>query len=148
MNHERTLALIKPDAPGIDVDGSIIYRIPLIVKMYMDSGLTIEQWIAFHFTRELAREFYQEHQHRPWFRELTNFMASSPCHALVLRGENAMERVRNTNGATDPRQADPASIRGVFRGYFDPSLKAANFVHGSDSLDSARREVRLIFGDV
>jgi nucleoside-diphosphate kinase len=132
---EKTLVLIKPDAVQRRLAGEILSR-------FERRGLDIRAAKLLTVDRPLAEEHYAEHREKPFFGELVEFITSAPTLALVLEGEAAISVVRTTMGATNPTQADPGSIRG------DLALAMPdNLVHGSDSPESARRELALWFGD-
>jgi nucleoside-diphosphate kinase len=132
---ERTLVLIKPDAMRRGLAGEILSR-------FERRGLTIEDAKLLQVERDLAEEHYAEHREKPFFGELVEFITSAPTLALVLTGEEAIATVRTTMGATNPADATPGSVRG------DLALSMPdNLVHGSDSPDSARREIALWFPD-
>jgi nucleoside-diphosphate kinase len=132
---EKTLVLIKPDAMQRRLAGEILSR-------FERRGLDIREAKLLTVDRGLAVEHYAEHREQPFFGELVEFITSAPTLALVLEGEAAISVVRTTMGATNPTQADPGSIRG------DLALAMPdNLVHGSDSPESARRELALWFGD-
>ncbi|MCC6221867.1 MAG: nucleoside-diphosphate kinase [Thermoleophilia bacterium] len=130
---ERTLVLIKPDAVRRRLTGRILDR-------FEQRGLTIRAAKLVQVGRDLAERHYAEHVEKPFFGELVEFITSSPTLALVLEGEGAIATVRATMGATDPATAAPGTIRG------DLALSMPdNLVHGSDSPESAAREVALWF---
>jgi nucleoside-diphosphate kinase len=132
---ERTLVLIKPDAVQRGLVGEIVTRFEL-------RGLEVKAAKLVHVGDELAQEHYAEHREKPFFGELVEFITSAPTLALVLEGESAIDVVRTTMGATDPTKAAPGTIRG------DLALAMPNnLVHGSDSAESARREIALWFPD-
>ncbi|MGH3035721.1 MAG: nucleoside-diphosphate kinase [Gaiellaceae bacterium] len=132
---ERTLVLIKPDAMQRRLAGEILGR-------FEQRGLTVRAAKLVQVDRELAGRHYDEHPEKPFFGELVEFITSSPTLALVLEGESAVAVVRTTMGATDPVNAAPGTIRG------DLALAMPdNLVHGSDSLESAEREIALWFPD-
>jgi nucleoside-diphosphate kinase len=132
---ERTLVLIKPDAVGRKLAGEILAR-------FERRGLELRAAKLVTVDRELAEEHYAEHKEKPFFVELVQFITSAPTLALVLEGESAISVVRTTMGATNPPDAAPGTIRG------DLALAMPdNLVHGSDSAESARREIGLWFGD-
>jgi nucleoside-diphosphate kinase len=132
---EKTLVLIKPDAMQRRLAGEILSR-------FERRGLDIRAAKLLTVHRALAEEHYAEHREKPFFGELVEFITSAPTLALVLEGEAAISVVRTTMGATNPTHADPGSIRG------DLALAMPdNLVHGSDSPESARRELALWFGD-
>jgi nucleoside-diphosphate kinase len=132
---ERTLVLIKPDAMQRGLAGEILSR-------FEQRGLEVKAAKLVHVDRGLAERHYAEHREKPFFGELTDFITSAPTLVLVLEGEAAVGVVRTTIGATDPTNADPGTIRG------DLALAMPNnLVHGSDSAESAEREIALWFPD-
>ena len=133
MAAERTLVLIKPDAVRRGLAGEILRRFEL-------RGLEIREARLLTVDRGLAEEHYAEHAEKPFFGELVAFITSGPTLALVLEGEGAIATVRTTMGATNPADAGPGTIRG------DLALSMPdNLVHGSDSPESAAREIALWF---
>jgi nucleoside-diphosphate kinase len=132
---ERTLVLIKPDAVQRKLAGEILAR-------FERRGLEIRDARVLTVDRALADEHYAEHREKPFFDELVEFITSAPTLALVLEGESAISVVRTTLGATNPTDAAPGSIRGDFA-----LAMPDNLVHGSDSPESAQREIALWFGD-
>ena len=135
MAVERTLVLIKPDAMQRGLAGEILGR-------FERRGLAIRDARLVQVDRELAEEHYAEHAGKPFFGELVEFITSAPTLALALEGEGAVATVRRTMGATNPADSEPGSIRG------DLALSMPdNLVHGSDSPESAERELALWFGD-
>jgi nucleoside-diphosphate kinase len=135
MAAERTLVLIKPDAMQRALAGEILAR-------FERRGLQVVDAKLVHVDRDLAERHYTEHAEKPFFGELVEFITSSPTLALVLEGEGAIAVVRTTMGATDPANAGPGTIRG------DLALSMPdNLVHGSDSPESAEREIALWFAD-
>ena len=133
MAVEQTLVLIKPDAMKRALAGEIVAR-------FERRGLTISDAKLLTVDRALAEEHYDEHREKPFFGELVQFITSAPTLALVLEGEGAIALVRTTIGATNPADAAPGTIRG------DLALSMPdNLVHGSDSPESARREIALWF---
>jgi nucleoside-diphosphate kinase len=130
---ERTLALIKPDAVQRALAGEILSR-------FERRGLEVRAAKLLTVGRELAERHYAEHVEKPFFGELVDFITSAPTLALVLEGESAISVVRTTMGATNPTNAAPGTIRG------DLALAMPNnLVHGSDSPESAEREIELWF---
>jgi nucleoside-diphosphate kinase len=130
---ERTLVLIKPDAVQRALAGGILARLE-------QRGLKIMEAKLLTVDRGLAKEHYAEHAEKPFFGELVEFITSAPTLALVLEGEGAIGVVRTTMGATNPADAAPGTIRG------DLALSMPdNLVHGSDSPESAQREIALWF---
>ena len=133
MAAERTLVLIKPDAVRRGLAGEILRRFEL-------RGLEIREARLLTVDRALAEEHYAEHAKKPFYGELVEFITSGPTLALVLEGEGAIATVRTTVGATNPADAGPGTIRG------DLALSMPdNLVHGSDSAESAAREIALWF---
>jgi len=133
---ERTLVLIKPDAVRRGLVGEVLRR-------YEAKGLSVVEMDLRTINGDLADRHYAEHLERDFYPPLRAFVTSGPLVALVLEGDEAVEVVRILNGATDGRVADPGSIRG------DLSLSnRENLVHGSDSLESATREIALFFPDL
>ncbi len=133
---ERTLFLIKPDAVERKLTGEILRRME-------DRGLTIRAAKLVTVDRELAETHYAEHSDKPFFGELVDFITSAPTLALVLEGQSAIPVVRTTMGGTNPVDAAPGTIRG------DLALAMPNnLVHGSDSPESAAREIALWFPDL
>ena len=133
MAAERTLVLIKPDAMRRGLAGEIVGR-------FERRGLELREARLLTVDRGLAEEHYAEHAEKPFFGELVEFITSGSTLALVLEGEGAIATVRTTMGATNPADAGPGTIRG------DLALSMPdNLVHGSDSPDSAAREIALWF---
>jgi nucleoside-diphosphate kinase len=130
---ERTLVLIKPDAVQRGLVGRILDR-------FEQRGLSIRAAKLLTVDRELAERHYAEHSEKPFFGELVEFITSAPTLALVLEGEGAIAVVRTTMGATNPASAAPGTVRGDFA-----LSMPDNLVHGSDSPESAEREVALWF---
>ncbi len=132
---ERTLSIIKPDAVAKGVIGKILDR-------FESNGLRIAATKKIQLTKEQAAEFYAVHKERPFFGELVEFMTSGPVVVSVLEGENAVAKNRELMGATDPKQAEPGTIRADFAESID-----ANAVHGSDSLENAKKEIAFFFAE-
>lgn len=130
---EETLVLIKPDGVKRQICGEILTR-------YERKGLIIKAMKLLQTPKELAQEHYAEHKDKPFFGELVDFITSGPVLAFVLAGKNAVTSVRTINGATNPVDATPGSIRGDYALTMD-----SNVVHASDSVDSAAREMHLWF---
>lgn len=135
MGIERTLSIVKPDAVGKNVIGEIYTR-------FEKAGLSIAAARMIHMDAAVAGGFYAEHEGRPFFNDLIAFMTSGPVMVQVLEGESAISRNREIMGATNPKEADPGTIRADFAESID-----ANAVHGSDSPKSAEREIAYFFGD-
>jgi nucleoside-diphosphate kinase len=134
MAVQRTLVLIKPDAMRRQLAGEILAR-------FERRGLIIGEAKVVTVDRGLAETHYAEHSEKPFFGELVEFITSGPTLALVLEGEGAIATVRRTMGATNPADSEPGSIRGDFA-----LSMPDNLVHGSDSPESAEREIGLWFG--
>lgn len=131
---ERTLVLVKPDGVGRGLVGEVIARIER-------KGLSLAALELRTVPRELAEQHYAEHEQKPFFGELLEFITSGPVVAAVVQGERAVAAFRQLAGGTDPvEKATPGTIRGDF------ALETqSNLVHGSDSVDSAKREIALWF---
>jgi nucleoside-diphosphate kinase len=133
---QRSFVLIKPDAVRRGLAGTIISRLE-------SKGLSIVAMELRQMTGELADQLYAEHVERPFYPPLRLFVTSGPSVALVVEGDEAIDVVRTINGATDGRKAAPGTIRGDFA-----LSNRENLVHGSDSLESAKREIALCFPDL
>jgi nucleoside-diphosphate kinase len=133
---ERTLILVKPDAFARHLTGEIIAR-------FERKGLSLVALKLMTMTREMAESHYGEHEGKPFFGELVEFITSGPLVAMVLEGGQAIAAARQVIGATNPLQANTGSIRGDF------AIEVGeNMVHGSDSPESAAREVGLFFPEL
>jgi nucleoside-diphosphate kinase len=133
---ERTLILIKPDAFARNLSGEIIAR-------FERKGLRLVAMNLITMTRDLAARHYAEHEGKRFYEELVTFITSGPLVAMVLEGEQAVVAARQVIGATNPLEANTGSIRG------DYAIEVGqNMVHGSDSPESAAREVGLFFPDL
>lgn len=130
---ERTLAIIKPDAVEKRVIGDIIQR-------YEKAGLQPLAIRMLKLNKAMAEGFYAVHRERPFFNDLTTYMSSGPVVVLVLEGEDAIKRHRDLMGATDPKKADPGTIRASHGASIE-----ANAVHGSDSPETAQFEIGYFF---
>lgn len=131
----KTLAIIKPDAVGNNVAGAIIEKIQI-------AGF---KTLAFKLTRitpAIAGQFYAVHKERPFYQDLIDYMASGPIVPIALEKENAVEEFRKLIGATDPKKADPGTIRALFGTGIE-----ANAIHGSDSDENALREIAFFFSE-
>tara|TARA_Y200000002_G_scaffold82062_1_gene64836 strand:- start:376 stop:795 length:420 start_codon:yes stop_codon:yes gene_type:complete len=135
MTKQRTLSIIKPDATSKNIIGKIIDR-------FEESGLKIIAGKLIHMDKEKAAGFYAEHDGKPFFPNLVEYMTSAPVFVQVLEGDNAVSKNRELMGATNPNDADPGTIRADFAETID-----ANAVHGSDSAESATREIAYFFDD-
>ena len=135
MTIQRTLSIIKPDATSKNIIGKIIDR-------FEENGLKVVAGKLIHMDKVKAAGFYAEHEGRPFFPNLVEYMTSAPVFVQVLEGDNAVLKNRELMGATNPSEADPGTIRADFAETID-----ANAVHGSDSTDSAAREISYFFDD-
>ena len=133
MATERTLSILKPDAVAKNAIGQILAR-------FEAAGLRIVAARMLHLSREQAEGFYAVHKERPFFGELVEFMTSGPVLVQVLEGENAVAKNREVMGATDPKKADPGTIRADFA-----DEVTENAVHGSDSAENAKIEIDFFF---
>jgi nucleoside-diphosphate kinase len=133
MATEQTLILVKPDAFARGLTGEIIAR-------FERKGLRILQLQKMTLTEETAKEHYAEHDGKPFFGELVEFITSGPLVAMVLEGDDAIKAARQVIGATNPLEATTGSIRGDFA-----VAVGQNMVHGSDSPESGRREAAIFF---
>ena len=135
MTIQRTLSIIKPDATSKNIIGKIIDR-------FEENSLKIIAGKLIHMDKEKAAGFYAEHDGKPFFPNLVEYMTSAPVFVQVLEGDNAVSKNRELMGATNPNDADPGTIRADFAETID-----ANAVHGSDSVESATREIAYFFDD-
>jgi nucleoside-diphosphate kinase len=131
---QDTLSIIKPDGVRKKIVGKIL-------KRFEDDGFEIINPRYINLSKEEASEFYNIHKGKPFFDDLIIFMTSGPCLPFIIRGENAILRVRELMGSTDPDEAAPETIRADFADSID-----SNVIHGSDSEQSAKREIRFFFG--
>ena len=134
MALERTLSIIKPDAVAKGHVEEICTRLE-------DAGLSITEKKSIHLDDALAEGFYIEHKGKPFFEDLIKFMTSGPIQVQVLEGDNAIVNYREVMGSTNPKEAAPGTLRADFAESID-----ANAVHGSDSPESAKREIDYFFG--
>jgi nucleoside-diphosphate kinase len=134
---ERTLILVKPDGVARNLTGEVLRRVE--AKGYRIAALEMR-----HATAELLAQHYAEHVGKPFFEPLVAFMMSGPIVAVVAEGERVIEGFRALAGATDPTAASPGTIRGDLGRDWGESVQK-NIVHGSDSTDSAAREIGLWF---
>ncbi len=130
---QRTLVLVKPDGVQRGLAGELISRLE-------QRGLKLVAMKMMGVTEELAGRHYSAHRDKPFFPDLVAFITSSPIVAMVVEGANAVELVRSTMGATDPVQAAPGTIRGDLA-----TSIGQNLIHGSDSAESAQKEIDLFF---
>lgn len=130
---EKSLVLIKPDAVERNIIGEIIC-------FYEKQNLKITALKMIKATKEIAEQHYAAHKGKPYYEELIEFITRSPLCAMIVEGENAISKIRKTNGNTDPSKADKNTIRGTFG-----ISKTENSVHSSDSPDNAEKEIKLWF---
>lgn len=135
MSIERSLVLIKPDGVERNLIGKIL-------EVYEGEGLKIKNIKMEQITKEFAIKHYEEHKEKKFFRELINYITRSELVALILEGENAIKKIRRINGATNPENAEFATIRKRFA-----LSKEENTVHASDSLENAKKEIKLWFNE-
>jgi len=133
---ETTLSIVKPDGVENNVIGEII-------KRYESSNLEVIALKLIHMSKKQAEGFYIVHKDRPFYSSLTNFMSSGPCVVMVLKGENAIYKVREIMGATNPDEAEEGTIRKDFATDIEK-----NTVHGSDSQESANFEINYFFNSL
>ena len=133
---EKTLVLIKPDAFSKNHTGDIL-------KRYEDEGFKIVAAKVMQMDKKIAAIHYAEHREKSFYNDLVEFMTSAPLMAVVLSGENVIERVREINGATNPANAAEGTIRKL---YAENGSKTA--VHASDSAESAAREIKIFFSEL
>ena len=132
---EKSLVLIKPDAMDRYLTGTIIGRLENL-------GLKLVALKMLRMDKALAQEHYSIHKDKPFFNDLVDYISSAPIIAIVFEGERAVEIIRKTMGATDPAKAEAGTIRGDF------GLDIGrNSVHGSDSMETAEREIKLFFSE-
>ena len=132
---EQTLSIIKPDA----VDRNLIDKIK---NFFIKNNLKIKDSKKIHVTKDEAAEFYKEHQSKPFYNDLCNYLSSGPIVVMILEGENAVLANRKLMGATNPVNAEENTLRKMYGISIDK-----NSVHGSDSLDNAKREINFFFKD-
>jgi len=130
---EQTLSIIKPDAVAKNVIGKIIDR-------FESNNLRIAAMKKIKLSKEDAGKFYEVHKERPFFNDLCEYMSSGPVVVMVLEGENAVKKNRDLMGATNPKEAAAGTIRADFAESIE-----ANAVHGSDSLENAKKEIAFFF---
>ena len=132
-NIEQTLSIIKPDA----VERNLIDEIK---KIFINNGLKIKESKKLHITKDEASEFYRVHQSKPFYNDLCAYLSSGPIVVMILEGENAVTANRKLMGATNPRDADENTIRKLYGISIDK-----NSVHGSDSIENAKKEIKFFF---
>lgn len=132
---EKTFLMIKPDGVQRNLIGPIVSRLE-------NKGFKIAGAKLMNVSEDLAKTHYQEHQDKPFFGELVDFITSGPVFAMVLEGENVISTARLVVGSTNPQEAAPGTIRGDFG-----LTVGKNIIHGSDSPESAEREINLFFDE-
>ena len=133
-DEQQTFVMVKPDGVRRRLVGEVVSRIEA-------KGYELKEMKLFTIDESLAKKHYAEHTEKPFFSELVTFVTSGPVVAMVVEGADAVAGMRGIMGATNPLEAVPGSIRGDFA-----SLITENIVHGSDSPESAEREINLFFG--
>ena len=134
-NIEKTLSIIKPDA----VERNLIEKIKSI---FIKNNLKIKGNKKIHITKDEAAEFYKVHQSKPFYNDLCDYLSSGPIVVMILEGENAVAANRKIMGATNPKDAEENTIRKLYGISIDK-----NSVHGSDSIDNAKKEIDFFFKD-
>jgi len=130
---ERTLSIIKPDAVERELETKI-------KKFFLDNKLNIVDSKKIQISKEEAEKFYKVHQTKPFYEKLCSYLSSGPIIAIILDGENAIQKNRDLMGATDPKKAKDGTIRKLYGISIDK-----NSVHGSDSLENAKAEIDFFF---
>ena len=130
---EQTLSIIKPDAVERGLVGEI-------KKIFVNNNLKIVNEKKLHISKDEAAEFYKVHQSKPFYEQLCNYLSSGPIFVMILEGENAISLNRKIMGATDPKNADKNTIRKLYGISIDK-----NSVHGSDSVENAKKEIKFFF---
>ena len=130
---ERTLSIIKPDA----VERNLAEKIKII---FSKNNLIIKETKKLHISKDEAAEFYKVHQAKPFYDQLCSYLSSGPIEVIILEGENAVLKNRELMGATDPKNAADGTIRKLYGVSIDK-----NSVHGSDSVENARKEIDFFF---
>ena len=132
-NIEKTLSIIKPDA----VERNLVEEIK---KIFLKNNLNIVESKKIHITKDEASEFYKVHQSKPFYNELCAYLSSGPIVVMILEGKGAVSANRKLMGATNPKEAEDNTIRKLYGISIDK-----NSVHGSDSLDNAKKEIEFFF---
>ena len=132
-NIQKTLSIIKPDA----VERNLIDQIK---NIFIKNNLKIKDDKKIHITKDEAAEFYKVHQSKPFYNDLCNYLSSGPIVVMILEGENAVAANRKIMGATNPKEAEENTIRKLYGISIDK-----NSVHGSDSVDNAKKEIEFFF---
>ena len=132
-NEERTLSIIKPDAVERNLENNI-------KNFFSNNSLRIVDSKKIQITKEEAEEFYKVHQSKPFYNDLCSYLASGPIVVIILEGQNAISENRRLMGVTDPKKAEKGTLRFIYGISIDK-----NSVHGSDSLDNAKKEIDFFF---
>ena len=132
-NEERTLSIIKPDAVERNLENNI-------KNFFSNNNLRIVDSKKIQITKEEAEEFYKVHQSKPFYNDLCSYLSSGPIVVIILEGQNAISENRRLMGATDPKKAEKGTLRFLYGISIDK-----NSVHGSDSLDNAKKEIDFFF---
>jgi len=132
-NVERTLSIIKPDAVERNLENNI-------KNFFLNNSLRIVDSKKIQITKEEAEEFYKVHQSKPFYNDLCTYLSSGPIVVIILEGQNAISENRRLMGATDPKKAEKETLRFLYGVSIDK-----NSVHGSDSLDNAKKEIDFFF---
>ena len=130
---ERTLSIIKPDAVERNLENNI-------KNFFLNNSLRIVDSKKIQITKEEAEEFYKVHQSKPFYNDLCSYLSSGPIVVIILEGQNAISENRRLMGATDPKKAEKGTLRFLYGISIDK-----NSVHGSDSLDNAKKEIDFFF---
>ena len=134
-NIEQTLSIIKPDA----VERDLIHKIK---DIFIKNNFKIKDSKKIHITKDEAAEFYKVHQSKPFYNDLCSYLSSGPIFVMILEGKNAIAANRKLMGATNPKDAEENTIRKLFGISIDK-----NSVHGSDSVDNAKKEIEFFFNN-
>ena len=132
-NTEQTLSIIKPDA----VERNLVEEIK---NIFVENNLNIKDVKKLHITKDEAAEFYKVHQSKPFYNDLCEYLSSGPIVVMILEGKDAVVKNRKIMGATDPKNAEENTIRKLYGISIDK-----NSVHGSDSVDNAKKEIEFFF---
>ena len=135
MNNEQTLSIIKPDAVERNLTDEI-------KALFIKNNLKIKEDKKIHITKDEAAEFYKVHQSKPFYNDLCAYLSSGPIVVMILEGDNAVLSNRKLMGATNPKEAEENTIRKLYWISIDK-----NSVHGSDSIENAKKEIKFFFKD-
>ena len=135
MNNEQTLSIIKPDAVERNLTDEI-------KALFIKNNLKIKEDKKIHITKDEAAEFYKVHQSKPFYNDLCAYLSSGPIVVMILEGDNAVLSNRKLMGATNPKEAEENTIRKLYGIWIDK-----NSVHGSDSIENAKKEIKFFFKD-